>query len=110
MFRFLQRKAAGRIGPGASQVRFAISPDARCTPAHGDGIAFLHIRSGKVFTSNALGARIWQGLAEQASLESIAARVGRELGVEPRRVEEDAREFLAALEGARLVSRQRASQ
>lgn len=65
---------------------------------HPDGVVFLHIGRGAVFTSNRMGARIWRGLADRQPLGSIAAAIAAEYGVEPERVERDARSFLADLQ------------
>ena len=41
---------------GAWPLQVTIAPQTRATPMGGDGIAFLHTGSGKLFTSNAIGA------------------------------------------------------
>ena len=70
----------------------------------GDGIVFLHTGTGKLFTSNAVGARIWRGLADQASLQSIAAGISSELGVPQQQVEQDAESLLPRSRARGLVS------
>lgn len=108
MFGFLGKNFMVRKPAGAWPLKVTIAPQTRATPMGGDGIAFLHTGSGKLFTSNAIGARIWRELAAGAGLPSIAAGISSELGVPLRKVEEDAREFVAALEMRGLVLRERA--
>jgi hypothetical protein len=66
---------------------------------------FLHARRGVVFTSNRIGARIWQGLVDQEAVETIVARISREADVGLDRVRQDATEFVAELETHGFLSR-----
>ena len=108
MFGFLRKNLSAKKTVASFPPRLAIAAETRATAMGEDGIVFLHAGTGKLFTANRVGARIWRGLAEQASLQSIAAGISRELGVPQRQVEEDATEFIAALEACGLVSRERA--
>jgi hypothetical protein len=81
-----------------------ISADARVSLAQ-DGAVFLHARSGIVFTSNHIGAQIWQGLLNSEGVEIIAARISREAGVRHDQVRQDATEFIAELETHGFLSR-----
>jgi hypothetical protein len=83
-----------RTGEGDSIV---ISPDAKVSLDQ-NGAVFLHAGRGIVFTSNRIGARIWQGLVDREVVETIAARISREAGVGLDRVRQDATEFVAELE------------
>lgn len=74
-----------------------ISPDATVSLSQ-NGAVFLHARSGIVFTSNHIGAAIWQGLAGGEGLESITGRIGLENGVGQDQVHHDAIEFIGELE------------
>jgi len=85
-------------------VRFTISSDARATQDQA-GIVFLHIGSGAVFSSNCIGARIWRGLRDYDSLETIAADISREYGVPREQVQQDAAGFVADLEAKGLLAR-----
>lgn len=70
-----------------------------------DGAAFLHARSGIVFTSNRIGGQIWQGLVERESTEAITLRIAREHGVAQDQVYRDAVAFIGELETQGFVSR-----
>jgi hypothetical protein len=102
MFGF--RKGANRPSAGTPfGAELAIAPETRATPLGEDGIVFLHTGSGKLFTSNAVGARIWNGIAERASLHAIAAAISSDFGVSQQQVEQDAGQFIAALQLRGLV-------
>src|SRR5438105_1599356 len=105
MFFKSRASAATRGHSGcAGDIRFSISPDARASVRQ-DGVVFLHVGSGSVFTSNRIGARIWRGLLEQEGLDSIAAEVSREYAVPREQVEQDAAGFIATLETEGLLTR-----
>ena len=63
-----------------------------------DGAVFLHSRSGIVFTSNRIGARIWQGLLDRQGVEAIAARISQEAGMPHDLVRRDTQDFVVELE------------
>jgi len=108
MFGFFRKNPVRREAAGLIRMPPSIAPEVRATAMDGGGMVFLHTGTGKLFTSNATGARIWQGLVEQAGLDSIAAGISSELGVPRRQAEEDAAEFVAMLEARGLISRERA--
>jgi hypothetical protein len=105
-FSFFRRRASvatpERAGAGVG--RFSVSPDARAS-VRPDGVVFLHVNSGSIFTSNRIGARIWRGLLEHEGVESIAADISREYAVPRQQVEEDAAGFIADLETKGLLAR-----
>jgi hypothetical protein len=74
-----------------------ISPDATVSLGQ-NGAVFLHARSGIVFTSNHIGARIWQGLLGGEGVETISERISQENGVGQDQVRHDATEFIGELE------------
>jgi hypothetical protein len=74
-----------------------VSLDARVS-LEDSGAVFLNARSGVVFTSNRVGSRIWQGLLDRESLETIAMRISREAGVQIDQVRQDTAEFVTELE------------
>jgi hypothetical protein len=70
---------------------------------HDRRIVLLHIPSGTVFTSNHVGARIWQ-LAEHATpVADIAATLCREYHVAPDIAMTHTARFLAALVDHQLL-------
>ena len=81
-----------------------ISSDARVSLDQ-DGAVFLQVRRGIVFTSNRIGARIWQGLQDREGVETIAARISAENGVPHDRVRQDTAAFVAELDAQGFLSR-----
>ncbi|SPE42909.1 hypothetical protein SBA3_710018 [Candidatus Sulfopaludibacter sp. SbA3] len=81
-----------------------ISPDARVSLDR-DGAVFLHARTGVVFTSNRIGARIWQGLQHRESVETMALQISQDHGVQCDRVRQDTTSFITALETQGFLSR-----
>ncbi len=81
-----------------------ISADARVSFDQ-KGAVFLNARSGIVFTSNHIGARIWQGLLDCEGVETIAARISLEAGVRHDQVRQDTAEFIVELETQGFLSR-----
>jgi len=65
---------------------------------HEDGLAILHVPSGRIFTSNRTGARVWQCLERQLPLEAIAAEISRDYGIDQAAAREDVARFLVELE------------
>jgi len=65
----------------------------------------LHVGSGAVFSSNCIAARIWRGLRDHDSLETIAAHISGEYGVPLEQVQQDAAGFVTDLEAKGLVAR-----
>jgi hypothetical protein len=97
-----------RLMPGPRRTSegdpLVISSDARVSLVP-NGAVFLHARSGVVFTSNHIGARIWQGLLDREGVETIAARISQEAGVWLDEVRQDTVEFVADLEAQGFLSR-----
>ena len=72
---------------------------------HEDGLALLHIPTGRFFLCNRTGSRIWQGLAKGLSTDAICEEISRECGVARDLVEQHTSSFLAELERRGLVTR-----
>ena len=77
--------------------RIGLNPGATAS-IHEDGLVILHVPSGRIFTSNQTGARVWQCLERQLPLEAIAAEISRHYGIDRGSAREDAARFLAELE------------
>ena len=84
--------------------RIRLNPGAAVS-IHDDGIVILHVASGRIFTSNQTGARVWQYLEQQLPLQAIAAEISREYGIDQATAREDATRFLAELERNGLTER-----
>ena len=68
-----------------------------------DGVVLLDIASGRIFSSNAIGARIWRGLEGGEAVDAIVDRIAAETGAERAVVDRDAARFIEALEARGLV-------
>jgi hypothetical protein len=94
-----------RLTPGTSHGDpIVISSDARVSLDQ-NGAVFLNARNGIVFTSNCIGAQIWQGLLDREGVEAIAARISREVGMPHDLVRRDTAEFVGELETQGFLSR-----
>jgi len=102
--RFLNKARLIRKRRSSKDNPIVISSDARVSLGQ-NGAVFLHARSGIVFTSNHIGARIWQGLLNSERMETIAASISQQAGVQHDQVRRDTAEFVAELETQGFLSR-----
>ena len=105
----LSRWVAGRrlprgrpVTPGPCRVAWAVAPDVRAS-VHDDGVAILHIPTGRVFLCNRTASRIWQGVVDGLSSEDTCDEMSREWGVARDLIHQHASSFLTELERRRLV-------
>jgi hypothetical protein len=84
--------------------RLAIPPEVRAS-VHDDGLALLHIPTGRVFLCNRTACRIWQGVTQGLSADAISDQISHECGVERDLVQKHTSSFLADLERRGLVIR-----
>lgn len=87
--------------------RLAIAPGVRAS-AHDDGLALLHISSGRVFLSNQTGLRIWQGVVAGLTADAISEEISRDWGIGWEVVRRDTSSFIFELERRGLVIRRAA--
>ena len=76
---------------------------------HEDGIVILHTGKGCLFTANGTGARIWCGVMQQQSLDSIADEISGEYQIPPSTAREHVGGFLVELERNQLIKREAVS-
>ncbi len=69
-----------------------------------DGIVLLDIGTGRIFSANAIGARIWRGLEEGLPIAAIVDRIASDTGADRSLVARDADRFVDALRARALVS------
>src|ERR1700681_2246755 len=81
-----------------------VTPETRVS-AHKDGLAFLHIPSGRVFVCNRTGARIWQALSDGLSSNAVCEEISRAYGLPPDSARRDTWSFLTELERHGLATR-----
>lgn len=91
-----------RVTPDPCRVAWAVAPDVRSS-VHDDGVAILHIPTGRVFLCNRTASRIWQGVVDGLSSEDTCDEISREWGVTRALVHQHASSFLTELERRRLV-------
>ena len=85
-----------------SEMSFTVNPEA-LRSFHDDGVVILHAGNGRMFTSNETGARIWRGIEQQLSLESIASEISNAYHIARTTAREHTLGFLRALEQQALI-------
>lgn len=88
-----------------TEISFTVSAEA-VGSFHDDGVVILHAGNGRLFKSNATGARIWRGLEKQVSLETIAREISSAYQIAWSTAREHTLSFLAALEQQALIKRE----
>ena len=93
----------GRNGGGEKRT-LAVAPEVQVS-VHDDGLALLHIPTGRVFLCNRTGSRIWQGVVKGLSADAITEEISRECGVARDLVERHTAAFVTELERRGLLTR-----
>ncbi len=88
-----------------TEISFTVNPEA-VSSFHNDGLVILHAGSGRLFTSNETGARIWRGIEQQLPLETIAKEISGAYRIPGATAREHTFNFLAALEQQALIKRE----
>ena len=88
-----------------TEISFTVNPEA-VRSFHDDGLVILHAGNGRLFTSNETGARIWRGIEQQLSLETIAQEISNAYQIARNTAREHTRNFLATLEQQGLIKRE----
>jgi hypothetical protein len=78
------------------------SGDQVSTDLKGEAI-ILNVKTGKYFSLNEVGTRVWKLLAESVSVQTIYETIVNEYQVEAARCEQDIKTLLASLYHAGLV-------
>lgn len=73
---------------------------------HENGIVFLHMGNGRVYAANKTGARIWRGIVQEQTLETIATEISDEYQIPLPLACEHVGAFITDLERHSLVQRQ----
>lgn len=87
-----------------SDFSFTVSPEAAAS-FHDDGIVILHAGQGRLFSSNGTGARIWRGLEQQLTLDTIAEKINDEYQIGRNIAREHTLNFLTVLEQHALIEK-----
>lgn len=88
-----------------TDISFTVNPEA-VRSFHDDGVVILQAGTGRLFTSNETGARIWRGIEQQLPLETIAEEISRAYSIARTTAREHTLNFLAALEQQALIRRE----
>jgi hypothetical protein len=91
-----------------TETSFAVNPEA-VRSFHDDGVVLLQAGTGRLFSSNETGARIWRGIEQHLSLETIATELSAAYEIARTTAQAHTRNFTAALEQQGLIKREVAS-
>jgi hypothetical protein len=80
-----------------------IHPEVRTTPGDEDGSVLINLESGKVFSLNGVGARVWTMLQHQLTSEDVLDSLAVDYGVPREQLQDDLQAFLHELECHDLV-------
>jgi hypothetical protein len=83
--------------------QFRILPDVRATTEDADGSVLLNLASGRMFTLNGTGAKVWTMLEQGFGFEAVVDSLMQENGMPRQQVQGDVEIFLRALENKGLV-------
>ena len=88
-----------------TEITFTVNPEA-VRSFHDDGVVILQAGTGRLFTSNETGARIWRGIEQQLPMETNAKEISSAYQIERTTAREHTLNFLAALEQQALIKRE----
>ena len=91
-----------------TEISFTVNPEA-VRSFHDEGVVIFQAGTGRLFTSNETGARIWRGIEQQLPLETIADEISTAYQIALTTAREHTLNFLAALERQALIKREVAS-
>lgn len=77
--------------------QFNIHPEVRTTPGDEDGSVLINLRSGKVFSLNGVGAKVWSMLEQGATFEGVLRELGREYNLPSEELRNDLDGFINEL-------------
>ena len=77
--------------------QFSIHPGVRSTPGDEDGSVLINLQSGKVFSLNGVGAKIWTMLQSGASFDGVLDALSREYNLPSTELRNDLDGFIQEL-------------
>lgn len=83
-------------GPDVRNLVMRPSPIVRVTRS-ADGIVFMHVKQGCIFSANRTAARIWEAIVAGQHPSEIASQMAIEFSVDQATVQSDIQEFVSAL-------------
>lgn len=90
------------------ELRFTVNSDATAS-IHDDGIVILHVRTGRLYTSNRIGSCIWRSIERQVALDEIAKEISDAYQIARSIAKEHTVRFVSELERHGLIEREVAS-
>ena len=75
----------------------SIHPEVRTTPGDEDGSVLINLQSGKVFSLNGVGAKIWTMLEQGTSFDGVLDALTREYNLPSAELESDLDDFINEL-------------
>lgn len=83
--------------------QFKINQEVRTTPSDEDGSVLINLESGKVFSLNGVGAKVWTMLEQRLTFEGLLDSLAREYEVPRQQLKDDLEPFIHDLERNGLV-------
>ncbi|HZE70021.1 MAG TPA: PqqD family protein [Pyrinomonadaceae bacterium] len=80
-----------------------IHPEVRTTPSDEDGSVLINLESGKVFSLNGAGAKVWIMLEQGITFEGLLDSLAREYDVPRQQLQDDTETFIHELKCKGLV-------
>ena len=74
--------------------QISIHPEVRTTPGDEDGSVLINLQSGKVFSLNGIGAKIWTMLEQGAGFDGVLDALSREYNLPSTELRNDLDSFL----------------
>ena len=83
--------------------QFSIHPEVRTTPSDEDGSVLINLQSGKVFSLNGVGAKVWTMLEQGASFDGVLDALSHEYNLASAELRNDLDVFIEDLAQKKLL-------
>jgi hypothetical protein len=77
--------------------QISIHPEVRTTPGDEDGSVLINLQSGKVFSLNGVGAKVWTMLAQGTGFDGVLDALSREYSLPSVELRDDLDSFIKDL-------------
>jgi hypothetical protein len=74
--------------------QLSIHPEVRSTPGDEDGSVLINLQSGKVFSLNGVGAKVWTMLEQGTTFDGVLAALSREFNLPSEELRNDLDHFI----------------
>lgn len=82
---------------------FSIHPEVRTTPGDEDGSVLINLESGKVFSLNGVGAKVWTMIEQGAGFDDLVNALTGEYQISSQEIRTDLDGFITELTQKRLL-------